>query len=63
MFVGSGIFKSDQPEKFAAAITEATAHYQDYDRIAKLSMDLGSPMKGIEISSLSAAERMQERGW
>ena len=63
VFVGSGIFKSENPEKFAAAITEATAHYQDYDRIAKLSMELGSPMKGIEISSLKETERMQERGW
>lgn len=63
VFVGSGIFKSENPEKFARAIVEATTHYQDYDLIARLSEDLGTAMKGIEISRLSATERMQERGW
>lgn len=63
VFVGSGIFKSDNPEKFAKAIVEATTHYQDYAHIAEISKGLGTPMKGIEISSLSPAERMQERGW
>ena len=63
VFVGSGIFKSENPEKFAKAIVQATTHYQDYDLIARLSEDLGEAMKGIEISQLSAAERMQERGW
>lgn len=63
VFVGSGIFKSDNPEKFAKAIVQATAHFEDYELIGQLSKDLGQPMKGIEISNLSAAERMQERGW
>ncbi|WP_346200652.1 pyridoxal 5'-phosphate synthase lyase subunit PdxS [Caldifermentibacillus hisashii] len=63
VFVGSGIFKSETPEKFASAIVQATTYYQDYDLIAKLSKDLGTPMKGIEISTLAAEERMQERGW
>ncbi|HHY74949.1 MAG TPA: pyridoxal 5'-phosphate synthase lyase subunit PdxS [Bacillus bacterium] len=63
VFVGSGIFKSDNPEKFARAIVEATTHYQDYKLIAELSKDLGTAMKGIEISSLQPSERMQERGW
>lgn len=63
VFVGSGIFKSESPEKFAKAIVEATTHYQDYDLIARLSEDLGEAMKGIEISKLSLEERMQERGW
>ncbi|GFR38671.1 pyridoxal 5'-phosphate synthase subunit PdxS [Insulibacter thermoxylanivorax] len=63
VFVGSGIFKSDNPEKFARAIVEATTHYEDYDLLVKLSKDLGTPMKGIEISKLDASERMQERGW
>lgn len=63
VFVGSGIFKSENPEKFARAIVQATTHYQDYDLIARLSEDLGEAMKGIEISQLSAAERMQDRGW
>lgn len=63
VFVGSGIFKSDNPEKFARAIVQATTHYQDYDLIARLSEDLGEPMRGLEISQLAASERMQERGW
>lgn len=63
VFVGSGIFKSENPEKFARAIVEATTHYQDYELIARVSKDLGSPMTGIEISKLAAADRMQERGW
>ncbi|WP_270182962.1 MULTISPECIES: pyridoxal 5'-phosphate synthase lyase subunit PdxS [unclassified Alkalihalobacillus] len=63
VFVGSGIFKSDNPEKFAKAIVEATTHYQDYELIAKISKNLGIAMPGIEISSLQPTERMQERGW
>ncbi|MDT8862950.1 pyridoxal 5'-phosphate synthase lyase subunit PdxS [Alkalihalobacillus sp. MEB130] len=63
VFVGSGIFKSDNPEKFARAIVEATTHYEDYALIAELSKGLGTAMKGIEISTLNPTERMQERGW
>ncbi|MFJ6414677.1 MULTISPECIES: pyridoxal 5'-phosphate synthase lyase subunit PdxS [Terribacillus] len=63
VFVGSGIFKSDNPAKFAKAIVEATTHYQDYKLIAELSKGLGTPMKGIDIASLSPENRMQERGW
>ncbi|WP_216831781.1 pyridoxal 5'-phosphate synthase lyase subunit PdxS [Alkalihalobacterium elongatum] len=63
VFVGSGIFKSDNPEKFARSIVRATTHFQDYALIAELSKNLGSAMKGIEISSLNPSERMQERGW
>ncbi|WP_392560571.1 pyridoxal 5'-phosphate synthase lyase subunit PdxS [Orbus mooreae] len=63
VFVGSGIFKSTNPEKFAQAIVQATTHFNDYPRIAELSKNLGSAMKGIEISQLLASERMQERGW
>ncbi|NGP45112.1 pyridoxal 5'-phosphate synthase lyase subunit PdxS [Bacillaceae bacterium SIJ1] len=62
VFVGSGIFKSDSPEKFAHAIVEATTHFEDYALIARVSKNLGTPMKGIEISSLLEHERMQERG-
>ncbi|GGE48085.1 pyridoxal 5'-phosphate synthase subunit PdxS [Pullulanibacillus camelliae] len=61
VFVGSGIFKSDNPSKFAKAIVEATTHYQDYALIAELSKDLGTAMKGIEISTLDASQRMQDR--
>lgn len=63
VFVGSGIFKSENPEKFAKAIVKATANYQDYELIGQLSKELGSAMKGIDISKLSLEERMQERGW
>ncbi|WP_066062588.1 pyridoxal 5'-phosphate synthase lyase subunit PdxS [Neobacillus soli] len=63
VFVGSGIFKSDNPEKFARAIVEATTNYRDYKLIAEISKELGTPMKGIEISTLDAKDRMQERGW
>jgi pyridoxal 5'-phosphate synthase pdxS subunit len=63
VFVGSGIFKSENPEKFASAIVQATTYYTDYDLIGKLSKQLGSAMKGIDISKLSLEERMQERGW
>ncbi|GMB10173.1 pyridoxal phosphate synthase yaaD subunit [Thermolongibacillus altinsuensis] len=63
VFVGSGIFKSENPEKYARAIVEATAHYEDYELIAHLSKGLGGAMKGIDISSLLPEQRMQERGW
>jgi pyridoxal 5'-phosphate synthase pdxS subunit len=63
VFVGSGIFKSDNPEKFARAIVEATTNYRDYKLIAEISKEIGTPMKGIEISALDAKDRMQERGW
>ncbi|SMG58527.1 pyridoxal 5'-phosphate synthase lyase subunit PdxS [Paenibacillus aquistagni] len=63
VFVGSGIFKSDSPEKFARAIVEATTHYTDYTLIAQISKNLGTPMKGIDIAKLDPSERMQDRGW
>lgn len=63
VFVGSGIFKSENPEKFARAIVEATTHYTDYELIARVSKGLGSAMTGIEISKIREADRMQERGW
>ncbi len=63
VFVGSGIFKSDNPEKFARAIVEATTHYTDYELIARVSKGLGTAMTGIEISKIREDDRMQERGW
>lgn len=63
VFVGSGVFKSENPEKFANSIVQATTYYTDYDLIGKLSKELGAPMKGIDISKLASHERMQERGW
>ena len=63
VFVGSGIFKSDNPEKFATAIVRATADYDDAEKLAALSKGLGAAMKGLEISGLAPSERMQDRGW
>ncbi|RIO69446.1 pyridoxal 5'-phosphate synthase lyase subunit PdxS, partial [Mammaliicoccus sciuri] len=63
VFVGSGIFKSEDPEKFAKAIVQATTHYQDYELIGRLAKDLGTAMKGLDINELTLEERMQERGW
>ena len=63
VFVGSGIFKSQNPEKFAKAIVQATTYFDDYPRLAELSKGLGEAMKGIEISKLTESERMQNRGW
>ncbi|UOQ49564.1 pyridoxal 5'-phosphate synthase lyase subunit PdxS [Gracilibacillus caseinilyticus] len=63
VFVGSGIFKSDNPANFARAIVEATTHYDNYDLIAKVSKGIGTAMKGLEISTIAPQERMQDRGW
>jgi pyridoxal 5'-phosphate synthase pdxS subunit len=63
VFVGSGVFKSDQPEKFARAIVEATTHFEDYELIGQLSKNLGVAMKGIEMSTLEPGQRMQDRSF
>ncbi|HDI60298.1 MAG TPA: pyridoxal 5'-phosphate synthase lyase subunit PdxS [Desulfobacteraceae bacterium] len=63
VFVGSGIFKSDDPARRAKAIVEATAHFDNAQVLAKVSENLGAPMTGINVSSLDAAERLAERGW
>ena len=61
IFVGSGIFKSDDPERMAKAIVEAATHYLDAHVVAKVSTGLGAAMKGIETASLE--QRLAERGW
>ncbi len=63
IFVGSGIFKADNPKIRAKAIVEATTHYDNPKMIAQVSEGLGEAMKGIEISQIAVAERMQDRGW
>ena len=63
VFVGSGIFKSEDPERTANAIVEATTHYDDPERVARASRDLGAAMAGIEISSLGEDGLIQTRGW
>jgi len=61
VFVGSGIFKSEDPARRARAIVEATAHYEDAAIVAKVSRGLGTPMKGDDIADLDV--RLAERGW
>ncbi len=63
IFVGSGIFKSGDPVKRAKAIVAATTYYNDPKLLGEISRDLGEAMVGIEISTLSDHERMQDRGW
>ncbi len=63
VFVGSGIFKSGDPERRAKAIVQATTHYTDADLLARVSEDLGEPMVGIDISRLEPGELLQTRGW
>ncbi|MBC7083675.1 MAG: pyridoxal 5'-phosphate synthase lyase subunit PdxS [Firmicutes bacterium] len=63
IFVGSGIFKSDNPAARARAIVDATAHYNDPDILAKVSRGIGEPMRGLAAASLKEEERLQVRGW
>src|SRR3954464_4393693 len=63
VFVGSGIFKSENPEHRARAIVEATTHYHDPERVAHASRGLGAPMAGIEIGALGEDGLLQNRGW
>ncbi len=63
VFVGSGVFKSADPERRAKAIVQATTHYKDPDVLARVSEELGEAMPGIETSKLSERELLQTRGW
>jgi pyridoxal 5'-phosphate synthase pdxS subunit len=63
VFIGSGIFKSGDPAQRARACVEATAYFQDADRIAKVSRGLGEAMVGIAADSLGAGELLATRGW
>jgi pyridoxal 5'-phosphate synthase pdxS subunit len=63
VFVGSGIFKSGDPAKRAAAIVKATTHYQDAAILAEVSRALGEPMVGRQVSAIPEAERLAPRGW
>ena len=63
VFVGSGIFKSEDPERRARAIVEATTHYQDPARVAAASAGLGQPMVSLESSKLEAEQLLSPRGW
>ena len=61
VFVGSGIFTSEQPAKRATAIVEATTHYEDAEIVAKVSRGLGDAMRGDEIGTLDV--KLADRGW
>jgi pyridoxal 5'-phosphate synthase pdxS subunit len=63
VFVGSGIFKSGDPEKRAKAIVEATTHFEDPKVLADVSAGLGEPMVGISTASLAPEELLETRGW
>jgi pyridoxal 5'-phosphate synthase pdxS subunit len=63
VFVGSGIFKSEDPSTRAKAIVEATTHYQDPDVLARVSRGLGGAMPGLEIGSIQSENLIQHRGW
>ncbi len=63
IFVGSGIFKSEDPATRARAIVKAATHYQDPAVLAEVSEGLGQPMRGIDVKSLPEEELLQTRGW
>ncbi|HMD80854.1 MAG TPA: pyridoxal 5'-phosphate synthase lyase subunit PdxS [Anaerolineales bacterium] len=63
VFVGSGIFKSGDPARRAAAIVKAVTHYQDANILAEVSKDLGEPMVGRNVSQMPEAEKIAQRGW
>ncbi len=63
VFVGSGIFLSEDPARRGRAIVDAVTHWQDPKKLAEISRGLGTAMPGIELSSLSDGERMATRGW
>ncbi|NMC53099.1 MAG: pyridoxal 5'-phosphate synthase lyase subunit PdxS [Chloroflexi bacterium] len=63
VFVGSGIFKSGDPAKRAAAIVKAVTHYQDPAILAEISRDLGEPMVGRQVTEIPEAQRIAGRGW
>ena len=63
VFVGSGIFKSEDPASRAKAIVDSVAHFKDADKLAEASKGLKSAMKGIDINEIPEGQMLQERGW
>jgi pyridoxal 5'-phosphate synthase pdxS subunit len=63
VFVGSGIFKSGDPERRAKAIVEATTHFNDPEILARVSAGLGEPMVGISTATLDPSQLLETRGW
>ena len=63
VFVGSGIFKSESPERYAQAIVKATTHFDNPEILAEVSAGLGEPMRGLELGEIPLEERLAVRGW
>ena len=63
VFVGSGIFKSEDPPRMATAIVKATTYYEDPDMLAEISKGLGKAMPGLEVNKMADSERLEHRGW
>jgi pyridoxal 5'-phosphate synthase pdxS subunit len=63
VFVGSGIFKSEEPARMANAIVQATTHFEDAKILADVSKGLGAPMRGIAMEAIPEGERLAVRGW
>ncbi len=63
LFVGSGIFKSEDPAERAKAIVMSATHYQDFDVLARVSEGLKEPMKGLEMGEIPEDQMLQNRGW
>ena len=63
VFVGSGIFKSDDPAARAKAVVEATTHFDNPDKLAEVSTGLKKAMKGLDMNEIPPEDRLQERGW
>jgi pyridoxal 5'-phosphate synthase pdxS subunit len=61
--VGSGIFKSEDPAPRAKAVVQAVLNFKDPKALADISAGLGEPMRGIDVASMKAEERMAGRGW
>src|SRR5207253_9874242 len=63
VFVGSGIFKSESPERYAQAIVKATNHYDNPEILAEVSAGLGEPLRALELGEIPLEERLAVRGW
>jgi pyridoxal 5'-phosphate synthase pdxS subunit len=63
VFVGSGIFKSEDPDKRARAIVKAATYYKDPVKLLEASEELGEAMRGLDVSKLPESELLQTRGW
>jgi pyridoxal 5'-phosphate synthase pdxS subunit len=63
VFVGSGIFKSENPERYARAIVKAATHYDNPEILAEVSAGLGEPMRGMSLGEIPPEERLAVRGW